>query len=189
MRRHCQEDRRKKSVRLSPSVEALECRKLLSGPGPGTPPVPDNGMAWLPRPLAATEVIKVHKVVVFQVRFAVDVSLPPTGDIQQYCLEPAGSVRPHLNAYGPLGVPLASVTYDQADMTLRLAPTAPARVRKYRLVKQGSFGGPPLPGDQVTWSTLVKPPSPPHQSQGSSDWYDYLNPLAWPALLVCAHGC
>jgi len=186
--------------------------------------------------MGATEVIKLHKVVAFHVRFAVttttpttatlttttspttttaatttttpttttaatttttpttttaattDVSLPPTGDIQQYSLETARSVRLHRNAYGPLHVPLASATYDQADQTLTLTPTAPAPVRRYRLVKQGSFELSDLPGRQVNWHVLFEPPNP-HPSHGSSDWYDYLDPLVWPALIVCSHGC
>ena len=188
--------------------------------------------------MGATEVIKFHKVVAFHVRFAVDVSLPPTGDIQQYSLETAGSVRRHGKAYGPLGVPLASATYDQAataspatttstalgvplasatydqattaspatttstalgvplasatydqaDRTLTLTPTAPAPVRRYRLVKQGSFELSDPPGRQVNWHVLVGPHNP-HPSHGSSDWYDYLDPLTWPMMVMCSHGC
>jgi hypothetical protein len=184
MQTHCHDGSRKKSVRLSPSVEALECRKPLSGPGPATPPVPDNGMAMLPRPYAATEVIEAHKVVAFRFQFATDVSLPPSGDIQQYSLETAaGSLRLHRSSSGPLGVPLASATYDQADLTLTLTPTAPAPVRQHYLMIQGTLFGFGQPSPQVDWREPVEPPNR-HPSHGSSfPWAD-LNPLAWPAALL-----
>jgi hypothetical protein len=180
MQWRCHEKRRKKSVRLSPSVEALECRKLLSGPEPAMPAVPDNGTATLPRPMMGTEVIKAHKVVAFHISFLVAVSLPPTGDIQQFSLETAGSKR-HRNAQVLRGVPLASATYDQADRTLTLKPTAPAPVRMYRLMTQASLDGSDPPGGQVTWTTLVEPPDMTHRIHGSSDWYDALNPVTWVA--------
>jgi hypothetical protein len=200
-------ERSKKSVRLSPSVEALECRKLLSGPGPGTPPAPlrvlqealrqalsgpEPGtppvpdMAVLPEPLKGTEVIKAHKVVAFHVQFPGVVNLPPTGDIQQFSLETAGSTRRHPNADGPVAVPLASATYNQANGTETLTPTSPAPVGKYRLVTQASLNGSVPPYGQATWTTLVRP-SNRHPSDGSSSdgpSYAWLTlPVTWPVLL------
>jgi hypothetical protein len=184
MQRHCHDGRSKKSVRLSPSVEALESRTLLSGPGPGTQPVPDNGMALVPRPYAATEVIEAHKVVAFQFRFAVDGSLLPTGDIQQFSLETAaGSEKLHRSSSAPRGVPLASVTYDQADLTLTLTPTAPAPVRKYYLMIQDTLFGFGSPSPQVDWRAPVAPTNP-HPSHGSGFQWAALDPLVWPAALL-----
>ncbi len=184
MQRHCHDGRSKKSVRLSPSVEALECRIPLSGPGPGTPPVPDNGLLLLPRPWAAIELIEAHKAVAFQFRFAGEVSLPPTSDIQQFRLETAaGSEKLHRSSSGSRGLPLASVTYDQADQTLTLTPTAPAPVRKYFLMIQGTLFSYGLPSPQPDWRAPVQPPGG-HPSHGSGFQWADLDPLAWPAALL-----
>jgi hypothetical protein len=187
MQRHCHDGSRKKSVRLSPSVEALECRQLLSvgvpvaplglGDGMAITPAPDNGMVTLPRPFAATEVIKAHQVVAFRFRIVADEGLPPTGDVQQYSLETRKSVRLHRHDYGRLVVPLASVTYDQADSLLTLTPIAPAPVGRYRLVKPGTFFSIPLPRGQTNWYALIGPPSSQRGHGSSSDWYDWLNPM------------
>ncbi len=184
MQRHCHDGRSKKSVRLSPAVEPLECRALLSGPGPGTPSVSDNGMALLPRPWSAIELIEAHKAVAFQFRFAGEVSMPPTADIQQFSLETAaGSEKLHRSSSAPRGLPLASVTYDQADQTLTLTPAAPAPVRKYFLMIQGTLFSYGLPGPQPDWRATVAPPGG-HPGHGSSfEWSD-LDPLTWPAALV-----
>jgi hypothetical protein len=192
MQRHCHESRRTKSVRLSPTVEALECRKLLSALGRATLAVRDAGTALvlpaesatLPMPWTGTEVIKAHKVVAFRIPFLVAVNLPPTCDVQQFILETAGSGR-HRNADGRQSVPLASATYDQAHRTLTLTPAAPAPVREYSLVTQASFGDPGPPGSQVTWTTRVEPPNY-HQSSdnGSSDWINDINPANWALAAV-----
>ena len=129
MQRRCHASRSKKSVRLSPMVEALECRKLLSILARTTLPVHDAatarvfpaGSATLPMPWTGTEVIKAHKVVAFRIPFLVDVNLPPTCDVQQFSLETARSGR-HRNANFPQSVPLATATYDQAHRTLTLTP-------------------------------------------------------------------
>jgi hypothetical protein len=178
MRRHRHDGRKKKSVRLCPGVEALECRKLLSALGPmttsvavsaTTPPVAANATTpsvavtattTSPRPSTGTEVIKSHKVVAIHVKFSVDMSLALTGDTQQYSLEAAQSRR-HQNIRGARTVPLASATYDEAHRTLTLKPTAPAPVRRYWVVTQASQDGSDPPGGQVTWTTQSNhPPSP-----------------------------
>ena len=167
MPRPCHAYRSKKSVRLSPTVEALEDRKLLS-------------MVW---PTGGIEVIKAHRVVAFQAQFAAGVSLPPTGNIQQYSLEIRAAPRLHRHAHGPQFVSLASVTVDQADRTLTLTPTAPAPVGRYRLEKQGSSDAADPLGAQVKWQVIVRPPNHfPVRSKGPSDWDNSIrtnNPLVW----------
>ena len=181
MQRPCHAYRSKKSVRLSPSVEALECRKLLSGLGPGAPPMTGDGVVW---PTGVIELIKAHKVVAFRAQFAVGVSLPPTGNIQQYSLEIRGGVRLHRHAHGPQFVSLASATVDQADRTLTLTPTAPAPVGVYRLEKQGSSDAADPLGAQVKWQVMRRTTQPPPRSKGSSDWYNSINPLN-PLFSLC----
>jgi len=186
MRSHCQEDRARKSVRLSPSFEALECRKLLSGPGPATTTVAAINVAMLPRPGVGTELLKAHKVIAFQIPLAAEVSLPPTGDIQQFSLVPVLSMRLPQYASGPAHT-LASAAYDQVHRTLTLTPAAPAPVRKYRFLMQASVNGSDQPGGQTTWTMLVQPPNPPRRHLGRSfPWIDF-NPLAWPALISGFH--
>ena len=184
MQRHCHEGRGKNSVRLSPGVEALECRNLLSLLVPVASPAPDTGTATLPSPIGATEVLKGHKVVAVHVHFLVPVNLPTTGDLEQFGLVIAGSNR-HGNVSAPVTVPLASATYNPAKLTVTLKPTAPAPVRQYWVVTQTSLSGSAVPGSQATWTTLVKSPNdhPGNGGGGSFPWADF-NPLVWPAMLV-----
>jgi hypothetical protein len=179
---HCQEDRVRKSVRLSPGFEALECRKLLSGPGPATTTV---AAISLVRPAAATELLKAHKVIAFRIPLPADVSLPPTGDLQPFSLVPVRPMRVSQDVSGP-AVPLASAAYDQAHQTLTLTPAVPAPVREYRLTMQASNGS-DQHGGQTAWTTLIRPPNQPSRHVPRAfPWVDF-NPLAWPALLSGFH--
>ncbi len=201
MQRHGQKGKSKSSVRLRPGVEALECRQVLSAPVPATTPVPDtaaattNSMAEpqsqasvtpaVPRPIGATEVFKAHKVVAVHLRLLMDANLPPIGDTQQFSLETAGSKR-HREARGPVQVPLASATYNQANRTVTLKPATPTPIRQYWVVTQAYVDGSDPPGGPVTWTTLVEPPNfrPGNASSGGSFPWAAFDPLVWPAMLI-----